>query len=157
MTYDDRLRFDVASLLFAQMLARRVGKERAFDLLSRWLTEVRTRGYAQKKRQLGINGPTPKDLYNCFRAYAEEAGGWYEISEEKPGRIDMRVLNCTLPEACARSGWDCQEICTKIVSPLCEKAAVIISPGLRWEVVEFNPDRKVGCRYRISSRALTEE
>ena len=150
MTYDDRLRFDMASLLFAQMLAKRVGREKAFDLLGRWLTEVRTRGFAQKKRQLGITGTAPKDLYNCFGAYAESVGGWYEVDEETPDRIDMRVLNCTLPEACARSGWDCQEICKKIVSPLCDRASSLISPDLKWEVVESNANRKVGCRYRIS-------
>ena len=153
MTYDDRLRFDMAALLFAKMLSQRTGEEKAFELLHKWLTEVRIAGFAQKKRQLGIAGETPKDLYDCFRAYAESIGGWYEIDEETEKHIDMRVLNCTLPEASQKSGWNCQEICEKIVSPLCHKASAIISPNLTWNLVEFNPDRRKGCRYRISSQA----
>ena len=66
--------------------------------------------------------------------------------------IEHRYLNCTMPATCQISGWDCKEICERIIYPLCEVVTPVLSPNIKWEVIEFNPDVRVGCKYRITYR-----
>ena len=152
MHYEDKVKIDSSAFLYAKMLADEVGKEKALGMLDTWATGFASMGIAQKKRQLGVTGQTLKDWYNLMRAFDEQFGMWLEIEEETPDMIEHRYLNCTMPATCAASGWDCKEICERIIYPLCDKVTPILSPKIKWEVIEFNPDIAVGCKYRITYR-----
>ena len=150
MNWDETVRSHASAFLFARMLADEVGKEKALDLLDKWATAMAGMGIMQKKRQHGINGTTIKDMYNLMRAFDEQFGMWLEIDKETPDMIEHRYVNCTMPATCAMSGWDCKEICERIIYPLCDKVTPILSPNIKWEVIEFNPDISVGCKYRLT-------
>ncbi len=139
-----------ATFVFAKMVADTFGKDEALKIMEKWATGFAQMGMQQKKQELGITGTTPKDLYNCFSAYDAQFGLKYEIEEETAEYIMHRIKNCGMPQTCLNSGWDCREICETIIYPLCDKVAPIISPDLKWEVVEFNPDIRKGCAYKIS-------
>ena len=152
MYYEEAVKMFAPAFALARMFADEVGKEKALEVLNKWATAFAVRNMEQKKRSLGITGTTPKDLYDCFHAYDSQYGIWYEVDEFTPEGIEMTIKNCCMPEVCAMSGWDGEEICMKIIDPLADRVSTIISPDLKWEVVKYNPDRREGCKYRISYR-----
>ena len=152
MNYEDKVKIDAAAFLFSQLLVPKIGKEKSLQIMSSWAKNFAQQDIQQKIREIGLRGRTPKDLYDCFREFHKKFGIWYEIDTENADSIVHRVLNCTMPEACSRVGWDCQEVCKAMIYPLCENVASLVNPDLMWEVVDFNPDIEVGCTYRIGYR-----
>ena len=150
MEWEEGVKMMTATFAFARMVADEFGEEKALELMGRWSTAFAQQGMTQKKQELGITGTSPKDLYNCFSAYDAQFGLVYEIEKETDDYILHRIKNCGMPQTCLNSGWDCKKICETIIYPLCDNVSPIISPDLKWEVVEFNPDITKGCAYKIS-------
>jgi len=156
MTYDDSVKMFSSALLLAGFIAEEFGKEKAFEILGKWADATAFSAFARKKKDLHITGTTPRDLYDCFRACDEEAvESRWEIESSSPEGIQMRIKNCPMIESCAVSGWECEEVCRRIFAPLGERLAAIISPALTWRLVQFNPDKRQGCRYEIRYRQET--
>jgi len=152
MHHEDTVKMFSAVFSYAKILADDIGKDKALEVMDKWLQGMAYGGLERVKRRLGITPTTLRDLYTCADAFDEEIGIWHEIEEETPEYIEHRVLNCMIPEACENTGWDCKEICDSVVHNLTDKAAKFLNPNLKWEIVEFNPNMKVGCKYRISYR-----
>ena len=154
MYWEDAVKAYAGAFMYARILADDpdVGKDKALEILFKWCSTIAGGGFAQKKRQIGINEPTLKGWYNLARAFDEQFGMWLEIEKDEPDVLEHRYLNCTMPLTCELSGWDCKEICENVIYPLCDIVTPILSDNIKWEVIEFTTNTQVGCKYRITYR-----
>ena len=139
----------VGTFGFAKLVSEELGEEKTMDLLNKWISGGAFANFSRKKEELGITGNSLKDVYDTFKAADEEAGCTYVLDEETPNSIKMTIKDCPLIKVCQSTGWDAEEICTKIFKPLATQIPSIINPDITWNVVAFNPDISQGCKYEL--------
>ncbi len=147
--FEDAVKLLMATFLLSKITAEEVGEEKALDTLGKWAHGMYQQTFGGKVKQLGVSGDTLKDVYLWLRAAAEDFGAVYEIEEETPDKIKMRIKSCPVGPACGAAGWDCENLCMGLVKPLVKHIPAMVNSNIEWHINTWNPNIMEGCEYEL--------
>jgi hypothetical protein len=147
--FEDAIKLLMATFLLSKITADELGEEKALETLGKWAHGMYYKTFEDKKKQLGVTGRTLKDIYLWLREGGQDLGAVYEIEEETPDKISMRIKSCPVGPACEATGWDCENLCMKIVKPLVKDIPALVNPNVEWNIVKWSPNIMEGCQYEL--------
>lgn len=123
--------------MYMAAVGQEIGKDRALAILTKMCENIGPIQGEMLKQQHNIQGDDAKAALAMKIPFDAGMGISFEVMEESPQKVVVKVGRCPLYEACQMAGLDAEEMCRAASIPLVNGMLKTLNPALSYELQKF--------------------